>query len=87
VWIASYPRAKDDLVHIESTATSECPTSIVTPEMDWLLQQFHSNRMAAKAGASLFGPNANRWPAWWADAVEALTSEHAHANNIQGITD
>lgn len=74
-------------MHIESTATSECPTSIATPEIEWLLQQFHSSRIAAKSGGAMYGQDANLWPAWWADALETLTFARAHADSIQGIVE
>jgi hypothetical protein len=52
-----------------------------------MLQQFHSNRMTAKAGGTMFGADSARWPAWWADAIELLNAENALANSIQGIKD
>lgn len=84
--MASYRRSADDLVFIEGTKTAECPTSAITPDIDWLLRQLHDNRMAVKAGGTLYGPDARKWPAWWADAVETSMAAHDHANAILGST-
>lgn len=45
------------------------------------------NRVAKEAGAPLFGPNANRWPAWFHDALlvanAAENAEHAARNKVK----
>ncbi len=43
--------------------------------------------MAVKAGGSLFGRDAGKWPAWWSDAIDVLTLEQTRANAIQGAAE
>ncbi len=59
--------------------------SLLTPDILWLLGEFHSNAMTEKCGGSMYGPDSRRWPAWWADAMETLTAERMHTNALIGI--
>jgi len=52
-----------------------------------LVELLGRNRVAKEAGAPLFGPNANRWPAWFHDALlvanAAENAEHAARNKVK----
>lgn len=41
----------------------------------WLLELVEGNAVAkSELGASLFGPDTRRYPAWWMDAVAVIAS-------------
>lgn len=74
-------------VAVETTKTTECPVSAITPDIEFLNGQFQSNRLLVKSGGTLNGPDAGKWPTWWADVVEVCEREMRHANAIVGLTD
>lgn len=59
---------------------------MVSPVIEFINGQFHANQMAVRSGGTIYGTDAGKWPAWWSDAVEILTSEQRYANAIIGIT-
>jgi len=87
VWMAYYETVKREKSAIESTRTTECPVSRITPDIQWLHGQFQSNRLAVKAGGSLYGPVSGSWPAWWAQTSEICNLAASEANAAIGISD
>jgi len=60
---------------VRGFAINECPTSYITPNSLWLLDLTMSAGTALReAGASLFGPDARKWPAWFLDALAAIAA-------------
>ena len=56
----------------------ECPTSYITAESIWILDLVDSNGLAWRdAGATLFGSDLRKHPAWWLDALTAIASAKA----------
>lgn len=54
---------------------AECPTSYITPESVWILEQVDSMALVFRdAGATLFGPDLGKHPAWWVDALATVAS-------------
>jgi hypothetical protein len=58
---------------VPGTAINECPVSAITTDSLTLLELTVNSRVAKEAGASLFGPDAGRWPAWFFDAVATVS--------------
>jgi hypothetical protein len=83
--MAFYSHGKEQTA-IEETKTTECPVSLITPDIRWLNGQFHSNCFASLAGGSLYGTNAGKWPAWWADTITTCTAAKREADSLIGIT-
>jgi hypothetical protein len=66
------------------TRCIECPQSLITEASKFLLTMHYGADSAHKAtGASLFGPNASKWPAWWFDAISVIQSAKSEADAIQ----
>ena len=63
---------------IKAFALSECPTSYITPESVWILEQMSMNALTSDAGVTLFGPDLGQHPAWWADARAAVSRVERH---------
>jgi hypothetical protein len=62
----------------------ECPVSYITPESRELVQIYlRSTQMKKSQGASLYGPDLNRWPARTVDAFTCLESERIRTENAQ----
>jgi len=60
---------------VSGFAINECPTSYITPQSLWLLDLAMSAGTALReSGASLFGPDARKWPAWFLDALAAIAA-------------
>lgn len=56
-------------VEIPEVTLNECPVSYISAESLQIVEIVGRNRIAKEAGAPLFGMNANRWPAWFHDAL------------------
>ena len=70
------PRAKEK--EVQGYRNSECPTSYITPESVWILELVNTHTVATRdTGATLFGPDSGKWPAWWTDALVAVASARA----------
>jgi hypothetical protein len=70
------PRAKEK--EVQGYRNSECPTSYITPESVWILELVNTQSVATRdTGATLFGPESGKWPAWWTDALVAVASARA----------
>lgn len=67
--------AAGSLVYIVPDVQSdECPVSLITQESLALLRLEAQNGSLHKAaGASIGGPDAGTWPAWWADVVTTIS--------------
>lgn len=59
---------------VPTAEIEECPTSYVTRQSMFLLEQV-GLAIAAKdlSGASLFGTNLSEWPAWAVDAFASIS--------------
>lgn len=69
---------------IQSTRLTECPTSFITDESNWILDELNTAQMAHAAfGVSKYGANLDRWPAWWFDAVAAFWYAKSEADRIE----
>lgn len=68
---------KKKLVTVSRFRTAECPTSLITGESIWLVEQVRTAMVMKEHGAVLFGPDASRHPAWWVDALEAVATANA----------
>jgi len=56
----------------------ECPTSYITAETSWLLELISANEVAHGAtGATMWGPDTRKYPAWWLDALAAIAGVKA----------
>lgn len=64
-------------IAIPDTAVSECPVSYITQDSMQIVELVQRNRISKEAGAPLFGPVANRWPAWLHDAIAVVESADA----------
>lgn len=52
---------------------AECPVSYISADSMWILDQLDDNAIARQAtGATLFGPDTRRYPAWWLDAIAVV---------------
>jgi len=61
---------------IPGVEASECPVSLITPEMLKILDIVTQNRQLHEAaGVSMYGPDVNLWPAWFADAVSVIQGQ------------
>lgn len=79
------PRAEiaDKKAEVTGFRNSECPTSYITPQSIWMLELTTANEVIQRSGgggATMFGPDASKWPAWWVDAVVAIGSAEAAWN-------
>ena len=64
--------------YVKGYHMAECPTSFITPDSTWILELASANGVATRdAGATLFGPDTRKWPAWWMDAVITLAGAKA----------
>jgi hypothetical protein len=69
---------------IMSCSTSECPVSIITPESIRLVEDFVSAQSVHRTfGASPYGADSNKWPAFWHDAVAVLSAAQSEADSIE----
>lgn len=60
---------------IRSSATAECPVSLVTPESMFLVELIHGSQITNETmGATLFGADTRRWPAVYHDAVRVVAA-------------
>ncbi len=67
------------MVPIPDMKQNECPVSIIHrhPEMEVLVTEiFGMMRTHASTGASPFGPDSNKWPVKWYDAVRLAEIEN-----------
>lgn len=64
-------------IAIPDTSISECPVSYITQDSMQLIEIVQRGRIAKEHGAALFGPTANRWPAWYHDAIAVIESADA----------
>lgn len=59
--------------HVDAVKSDECPVSLISDESKALIEIEAMNHHAQKAtGATLFGPDAARWPAVWHDVVTLI---------------
>jgi hypothetical protein len=64
--------------------TNECPTSLISADSIRLLSDYHDNRAAHETtGASLYGLDSGRWPAYYFDAVTTLTYAQREADALE----
>jgi hypothetical protein len=49
-------------------AIRDCPVSFITGESQTLVELHAHAEIAKDNGGTMFGPDASKWPAWWADA-------------------
>ncbi len=72
-WVPEYTAG--NLVYVVPDVQSdECPVSLITQESLVLLRLESQNGSLHKAaGASIGGPDAGAWPAWWADVVTTIS--------------
>jgi len=75
---------------VDSAETDRCPRRYITPLSLWLLAQYNAGNLAtiwrngpSPVQACAYGADMNTWPAWWADAVAALTQATNEANMIE----
>jgi hypothetical protein len=69
---------------VSSTVLSECPTSFITPDSKFLLAEYFAASAAHKEfGVAKFGPDSDRWPAWWFDVVTTLAHARYEAESIE----
>ena len=62
----------------------ECPVALITAESQELVTlDARYRRTKDAAGATLFGPDARRWPAWWADVVTTIETQRVLAHNAR----
>jgi hypothetical protein len=63
---------------VDGYLSRECPTSYITPESAWILDLADTNVLAVRdTGATLFGPDLRKYPAWWMDALTAIAGAKA----------
>ena len=68
---------------VQSTVLSECPTSFITAESQFLLSEYLAAFTAHQEfGAVQYGSNPNRWPAWWFDVVTTIANAKHEADSI-----
>lgn len=70
-------------INLPDTALNECPVSFITTQSLQLMELVQRNRIAKECGAPLFGPVANRWPAWFHDALFVIESANAEVHKAQ----
>lgn len=69
---------------IDGIESAECPVSAITTESRWLLNlESGAKRVYDASGASMFGPDAGRFPAWWFDAVTTIEGCRVLENNAR----
>ena len=69
------PKTKTGGTEIAGYRITECPTSYITGESIWLLGLLGADGVIHReAGATMFGAESRKWPAWWMDAVMAIAS-------------
>lgn len=62
-------------VTIRSSASTECPVSLVAPDSMYLLELVHGSQVTHEAtGSALFGHDSARWPAIFFDAVRVVSA-------------
>lgn len=54
-------------------AIKECPVSAITGESLAIVEMAANADVAHDKGGVMFGPDAAKWPAWWADALGVLS--------------
>lgn len=77
IWVARFPIPGDKekrQASVGAYKTNECPTSLITAQSLWLLEQVRNNESLHETGATAYGPDANKYPAWWIDAIEAVNN-------------
>lgn len=72
------------IYQIDGIESSECPVSIITAESREILDlEARGRRYRSSLGASLFGSDSAKWPAWWADAVNLIEINRILQHNAQ----
>lgn len=62
----------------------ECPAAIITPDSKELITlDARYRRLKEASGATLYGPDARRWPAWWADVVTTIETQRVLSHNAR----
>lgn len=68
-------------------AVRECPVSYITGESLGIVELFAHAEVATDRGGAMFGPDASKWPAWWADALGVLAVvKRAHEKAFEKAT-
>lgn len=68
---------KKKTVTVMRYRSAECPTSAITGESIWLVEQIRTAMLMKENGAIMWGADANRHPAWWVDAHDAIAAANA----------
>jgi len=85
-WFPTYQAGegtKDQFSYsVPSAECSECPVTFVTSEsrqlIDWEARNKH---LKDATGATMYGPNVNRWPQWFADLIAAVEIQRKLEHN------
>ena len=84
MWFPEYKSKSGRPDQISGIRITECPTSYITDQSRWLLEQIGPERsMKEEYGASMFGAESGKWPGWWFDAVAVIASAVAQVKEIE----
>ena len=76
-WIPRATAGKTAQVALKGYEINECPVSFITGKSQWMLDLIQENGVANEMGATLYGTDSRKHPAWWIDAIAVVGGARA----------